>query len=103
MSRSEIDEKELKSSTFCAVKDQVSCELDGEAVILQMGTGTYYGLNEVGRSIWDFIQQSHTYDEIMAKMLEEYDVERGQLDRDLSTLLRNLMAAGLVEVSGHRP
>jgi hypothetical protein len=38
----------VKTSTVVAAKDQVSCDLVGEAVILDMKSGIYYGLNPVG-------------------------------------------------------
>jgi hypothetical protein len=34
-------------SIVCAIADQVSCDLDGEAAILNLKSGTYYGLDPV--------------------------------------------------------
>ena len=93
-----MDDKTLRSATICAIKDQVSCELDGEAVILQMSAGTYFGLNEVGRRIWSIIQQPHRFEEIVSQLLEEYEVDRAQMEADLRELLLQMLNAGLVEV-----
>ena len=41
-----------------AAKEQVSCDLAGEAVILNLKSGQYFGLNEVGTRIWNLIQET---------------------------------------------
>ena len=41
------------SSLVVAATRQVSAELDGDVVILELGSCIYYGLSEVGRSIWN--------------------------------------------------
>jgi hypothetical protein len=85
-----------------AVKGQVSCELAGEAVILDITPGIYYGLNAVGARIWKLIQEPRTVNEIRAAVLEEYDVEPDRCERDLLALLQELAARGLIEVKDER-
>lgn len=86
------------SARIVATKEQVSSDLAGEAVILNLKSGVYYGLNAVGSSIWDLIQQPKTVNEIRAALLAEYDVEPDQCDGDLHTILTDLLGAGLIEV-----
>ena len=78
--------------------DQICCNLDGEAVILSLKTGTYYGLDQVGARIWDLIQEPRTIDSVLEVLLFEFDVDAGQCERDLRLLLGNLSEAGLVEI-----
>jgi hypothetical protein len=80
------------------VKDQVSANLAGEAVILNLKSGIYYGLDEVGARIWSLIQQPKSVDEIVAGLLAEYQVEPERCQRDLLALLKQLAAANLIEV-----
>ena len=47
-------------STVVAAKEQTSCDLDGESVVLDMSSGKYYGLNSVGSEVWNLIQQPRT-------------------------------------------
>jgi hypothetical protein len=47
-----------KTSTVVAAKDQVSCDLAGEAVILNLKSGIYYGLNPVAARVWSLIQRA---------------------------------------------
>jgi Coenzyme PQQ synthesis protein D (PqqD) len=86
------------SSAVVATSDQVSSDLVGEAVILSLSSGVYYGLNEVGASIWNLIQRPKTIKEIHEALLQEYDVEASQCEQDILTLLIELSAVGLIEV-----
>ena len=85
-------------SIVVAAKEQVSSDLAGEAVILDFKSGVYYGLNEVGASIWNLIQEPKTVNEIRDAILEEYEVEPEQCDRDLKAILQQLADEGLIEV-----
>jgi Coenzyme PQQ synthesis protein D (PqqD) len=85
-------------STVVAAKDQVSSDLRGEVAILHLGTGMYYGLDEVGARIWELIQEPRTVDEVRGVLLSEYDVDSERCERDLLGLLERLKDAGLVEV-----
>jgi len=84
--------------TYCAVKDQVTCDLSGEAVILQINDAVYYGLDPVGARIWALIQTPKTIAEIRDTIVEEYDVTPEQCEADLRKLLEEMMAKKLVEV-----
>lgn len=85
-----------------AVPDQVSSDLGGEAVILHLKDGTYYGLNEVGARVWSLIQQPRRVAAIVAALLGEYEVEPAECERDLLALLGDLAAHELIEV-GYAP
>lgn len=98
MNSSKLDYEISESSTVVAVSDQVSSDLGGEAVILNMKTGIYHGLNEVGAKIWDLIEQPKTVKEIHNLLVEEYEVEPEVCKNDLLSLLKNLQSVGLIEV-----
>ncbi len=90
---------QITSDTTVEVsKDQVSCDLDGEAAILNLKNGVYYSLDSVGARIWQLIQQPRTLDQIRTVVLEEYDVEPQRCERDLQELLQKLASEGLIEV-----
>lgn len=86
------------SSTVVATPDQVHCALEGEAVILHLPSGTYYGLNPIGARIWSLLQDPMTVAELRDTLLAEYDVDRERLERDLLDLLSELAARELIEV-----
>ena len=74
-------------SIIRATQDQVSSDLAGEAVILHLNSGVYYGVNEVGARIWNSIQQQKTVNDLQGMLLEEYEVEPEQLRSDTLPLL----------------
>ena len=78
--------------------DVVFRELEDEAVLLNLKTGTYFGLDPVGTSIWRLIVQHGSLALVLEAMLEEYEVEPLMLERDLLELCRRLCANGLGDV-----
>ena len=76
--------------------------LDGEAVLLDLGSGTYFGLNDVGTAVWSFLkpEEGDASPVRLAKILDQivthYDVEETQARQDLNELLDELLAKGLV-------
>lgn len=86
-------------STIVASKDQISCDLAGEAAILDLKSGTYYGLDEVGATVWGLIAEPRRVSEIQEALLDRYDVEVERCGRELIQLLGELRAQGLIQVS----
>jgi hypothetical protein len=85
-------------SVVVAASEQVSCDLDGEVVILDLKNGVYYGLDAIGACIWDMLQKPTTIGAIRDAILLEYDVEADRCERDLLALLRDMGDKGLVEM-----
>jgi hypothetical protein len=73
-------------------------ELDSEAVLLNLKTGVYFGLNPVGTRAWQLFVEHHVLARVVDLMLDEFEVERDVLERDLLDLSRQLVDAGLCEV-----
>ena len=82
-----MQRKLLRDSIIKVGKEQVACDLAGEAVILSLKSGQYFGLNEVGTQIWNLIQEPKTVGAVFEALLQEYDVALDQLERDLLALL----------------
>ena len=76
--------------------DQVSCDLAGEAAILNLKTGMYYGLDPVGARIWELIKEPRTIVSVRDAIVAEYDVTEQTCERDLFDLLDKLRAEGLI-------
>jgi hypothetical protein len=86
------------SSRVRQVPDQVSSSLSGEAVILNLVSGTYYGLNPLGARIWDLIGEERTLAEIRDAILQEYEVAPERCMSDIRELVEKLATEGLVEI-----
>lgn len=98
MNSKQLDREISESSIIVAFQEQISSDLGKEAVILNLKTGVYHGLNEVGAKIWNLIQQPKTVSDIKQTIKQEYEVEAQQCDRDVLELLENLISAGLIDV-----
>lgn len=86
------------TTRFVAVRDQVSADLGGEAAVLKVTTGVYYGLNEVGARIWSLLAKPVTAQEITDALVAEYEVEAERCAADVLGLLQQLLSEGLVEL-----
>ena len=82
-----------------ASPQQVSADLSGEAAILNLDSGVYYGLNVVGAFIWNLIQESTRVQDIYESVAGEFEVDREQCQNDVDRLLRNLADEGLIEIA----
>lgn len=88
-----------RQSIITVSREQVSCDLAGEAAILNLSDGVYYGLNEVGAAVWKMLQKPVTVDEICLEVMNQFDVDAGRCEQDVVSLLEDLQAKGLIEVS----
>ena len=86
-------------SSYIVVKPgQVSTNLEGEIVILDAKSGQYYGLDEVGATVWQLIQEPKTIQQVRDAILAEYEVEAEQCEQDLLELLHTMAEKGLIEL-----
>jgi hypothetical protein len=74
-------------------------DLQGEAVLLNLNTGTYFGLDPVGTRIWNLLQEQRSLQQILDCLLQEYDVTEAQCREDLLNLIGQMQEKGLVEAS----
>jgi hypothetical protein len=85
-------------STFLLSKHAVFRELDGEAVILDLEAGVYFGLNGLGARIWQLIDRHGRLRDVFDALYQEYEVAPDVLERDLLALVGRLAESRLGEV-----
>lgn len=81
-----------------ATPHTTSCEVAGETVILDAASGQYFALNRVGTSIWQHLQTPHSIGSLCELLKEEYDVPAEKCEADVSALLEQLAAKGLIRM-----
>lgn len=74
-------------------------ELEGEAVLLDLDTETYFGLNGAGARCWQLLTTAPSLRDALEVLVEEYDVAPDQLRRDLDALVDELLERGLLRVA----
>ena len=87
------------STKLVASADVLVRELDGEAVLLNLADQTYFGLDPVGTRIWQLVTTEPSIEAAHGVLLAEYDVAPEALRLDMTALLDQLLARGLVEIA----
>jgi PqqD family protein of HPr-rel-A system len=85
--------------TVTISKDVLAQELDGETVLLDLASESFFGLDAVSTRVWQLLQGGAGQDEIVETLLAEYDVEREVLEQDIEDLLGRLAEAGLIQLA----
>jgi len=79
--------------------DVVTRAIGEETMLLDLASGTYYGLDAVGAQFVSLVQQGKSALEARDALLEIYDVETEVIDRDLEALLDSLSLRGIVRAN----
>jgi hypothetical protein len=75
-------------AAFAAVEDG--------AVVLHMRTKRYYSLNETGTFVWRRLEDRMARTEIVAHVVDEYDVGIAEAEIAVARLLEELMQENLI-------
>jgi len=80
---------------------QVYTTLGSEAVVLELQASKYFGMNDVGTAIWNFLQQPREVSDVIEHIANNYEVSAEQAEVEILSFLQNLVDKGLVVVD-HR-
>lgn len=79
------------------VPPQVISRLVGdETVLLDLASGMYFGLDNVGRIVWESVSRGMSLSEAADAIVAEYDVEREQARADVLEFAEDLVDRGLL-------
>lgn len=73
-------------------------QLDDEIVILDLESESYYGLDDVGATMWNHLIEADSIETAYQALLQQYEVEPEQLRADLEALLGQLVDRRLLEI-----
>lgn len=88
------------SSRIRPAQDVLVRELDGEAVLLNLDSESYYGLNQVGARMWALVMESDSIQAAYEVLASEYEVEANTLIDDLRTQIEEWIDHGLARIDG---
>lgn len=80
--------------------DALFREIGGEAVLLNLASGEYFGLDPVGTRIWGLLAEQRQVHAVLSLLVAEYDAPAERLERDLLDLIVRLVEKGLVTTAG---
>lgn len=73
-------------------------EVAGEAVLLNLASERYFGLDPVGTHIWGLFNRNLTLQQVHQDLCDTYDASPEKLQQDLLALVDQLAEAGLITV-----
>ncbi len=71
--------------------------IDDEVIALNLGTGQYYTMNEVGTRAWLLLEKEASTANIIEAITSEFDGPVEQITEDLAIFLEDLLACNLIE------
>jgi Coenzyme PQQ synthesis protein D (PqqD) len=89
------EQQSLLQRHFKVGSDILFRQVEDEAVLLHVPSGTYYGLSTTGILLWEAIQNKQPLLSVVDQILAEYEADRSQVLDDLQVLLQNLLDNGL--------
>lgn len=76
-------------------------ELEGEAVLLNLDSESYYGLDAVGARMWAVVISSESIQSAYEVLVNEYQVEDQKLRHDLQALIEEWLEHGLARIDSN--
>ncbi len=74
----------------------VNQKVGDELVILDLDSGKYFGLDEVGARMVDLLAEHGEPEKVVQIMAEEYDASAQQIEGDLDNLITELLKNNLI-------
>lgn len=78
--------------------DIVSADVDGEAVMMSIEQGNYYGANKMGTRIWELLEEPRQVSAICDQLIKDFEVDAETCHSDVLGYLAHLSDHKLVEV-----
>ena len=75
----------------------VVSDMDGEKVMLSVHNGKYYNLGEVGGLIWELLNEPKSVNDLVDKLIEEYDVSPAECESQVRSFLDMLKKENLID------
>ncbi len=91
--------RRIALNTVFRVSDSlISCRNGEETFVLHVDSGRYLGMDSVGTTIWEFMQeQPRTFSEIREYILQEFEVSPEECEAGVIDMLEQLLANDLIE------
>ena len=90
--------KNFKNKYFKLVKNNALSKTGESAIMLDLKSGQYFDLNEVGLLIVENLNSFKTFKDLIELIIENFDVDRKECELDLNLFLNDLDERCLIEV-----
>jgi Coenzyme PQQ synthesis protein D (PqqD) len=75
--------------------------IDGETILIHMGTGTYYSIDGAGSDAFILAAAGHSEEQIVARLAERYTTDRDRVAAGVSALVGELLDEELLVRAEH--
>ena len=89
----------IDSTVNCVAEKLLVSGLGEESVMMNIETGDYFGLNEVGSTIWNLIKEPIQVKVICEKLLEDFDIDEHTCKEKTIAYLEHLLEEDMLEVN----
>ena len=90
-------EIDMQLDAKLSIPPQVMSRLVGdETVLLDLATGVYFGLDGVGKRIWESVAEGNDLRQAVADIVAEYEVDEEQAQADVIEFASDLVTRGLL-------
>lgn len=86
-----------ESMSFKAPENILSQTVNDEMVLFNLETEVYFSLDEVGARFFGLLTSDLPFEDVLAVLETEYEVERAVLRRDLENFVGALLEKNLLE------
>lgn len=81
--------------------DLLAVDMDGETVMMDMESGNYFGINEVGSHIWELLESNQSIETIIDDVKRHFEAkEDDNVQDDVLAFLNDMQEQSLVQVAG---
>lgn len=70
--------------------------IDDEVVMLSIENGEYYGMDKVGSRIWNLLEEPMSFEALVEKLMEEYEVTNEKCRNESKLFLVRLIDQNLI-------
>lgn len=71
--------------------------LGDSAILIHLKTNRIYELNETGARVWELLAEDVPLQDVLARLHEEFEVDRETLLQDVTFLIGSLQTEGLLD------
>ena len=80
--------------------ENIECQqFDQESILLNIQTGIYFRLNEMGGYIWPLLDGEHSIHEIVDSIVDEFEVSADAAEKDFLCFMDELLKEEIVQIT----
>lgn len=88
-----------RDSVVAQATDVTTAPVDRELFMMRIESNSYYGLDDIGRAIWELLATPRTVSELCIVLRTKYDVSAEQCETDVLHFLGALAKDGVVTIT----